>query len=182
MERPFQLAYENRHISGAIWDVEQFNRLFLHVSRTFQRRKKWCKQTGFWNKLNLTCEAQSTPKIIGIFIKVHVFCTSGPNLVILDWIGDELWCRQVQNGVKFYFEIKFDLEGQGQSPPKTIGILKVFYTSGANLVIPAWTGHTLSHRQAGGWPTYTDTNRQTQITTIPEGQNWPCVKGRNAVW
>ena len=31
---------------------------------------------------------------------------------------------QAQNGVKFFdLEVKFDLEGQGQSPQKTIGIL-----------------------------------------------------------
>ena len=34
---------------------------------------------------------------------------------------------QAQTGVNFYFEVKFDLEGQGQLTPKTIGILtKVF--------------------------------------------------------
>ena len=37
---------------------------------------------------------QSLPKIIGILTKM--FCTSGPNLVILAWTGDELWCRQAQ--------------------------------------------------------------------------------------
>ena len=48
---------------------------------------------------------------------------------------------QAKNGVNFYFEVKFDLEGQGQSPQKTIGILtKVFYNFGPNLAIPAWTG------------------------------------------
>ena len=39
---------------------------------------------------------------------------------------------------KFLFEVKFDLEGKGHSPPKTIGILtKVFYIYGPNLVILA---------------------------------------------
>ena len=53
-------------------------------------------------------------------------------------MGDELSRRQAQNGVNFDFEVKFDLEGQGQSPPKTIRILtKVFYTYGPNLVILA---------------------------------------------
>ena len=48
---------------------------------------------------------------------------------------------QTQNGVNFDFEVQFDLEGQGQSPPKTKGILtKVFYTYGTNLVILVWTG------------------------------------------
>ena len=58
-------------------------------------------------------------------------CTFGPNLVILAWTGDELLCRQAQNGATFDFEVKFDLDLRGQSPPKTIGILpKVFYTYG----------------------------------------------------
>ena len=83
--------------------------------------------------------------------------------------------KQAQNGVNFDFEVKFDLEGQGQSTPKTIGILtKVFYTYmtyGPNLVILAWTCYELSHGQ-----TWWRTDRQTQATTIPEGQNWPRVK------
>ena len=38
----------------------------------------------------------------------------------------------------FYFKVKFDLEVQGQLPPKTIGILtKVFCSYGPNLVILA---------------------------------------------
>ena len=94
-----------------------------------------------------------------------VFCTSGPNLVILAWTGDELSHGQAQNGVNFDFEVKFDLEGQGQLPPKTIGILtKVFYTYGPNLVILAGTGDELSRGQAGGWRTHTDahTDRRKQ--------------------
>ena len=104
-------------------------------------------------------------------------CTFGPNLVILAWTGDQLSCRQAQNGVTFDFEVKFDLEGQGQSLPKTIGILtKVFYTCGPNLVILAWTGDELSHGQAHDWRMDGHTDRQTQATTVPEGQNWPRVK------
>ena len=71
---------------------------------------------NFENKLNLTCQAQSTPKTTGILTKV--FSTSGLNLVALAWTGDELLCRKTQNGVNFDFEVKFDLEGQGQSPQK----------------------------------------------------------------
>ena len=56
-------------------------------------------------------------------------------------MGDELWCGQAQNGVNFDFDLKFDLEGQGWLPPKTIGTLtKVFCIFGPNLVILAWTG------------------------------------------
>ena len=51
---------------------------------------------------------------------------------------NELSHGQAQNGVNFDFEGKFDLEGKGQSPLKTIGILtKVFYTCVSNLVILA---------------------------------------------
>ena len=91
-------------------------------------------------------------------------------------MGDELSRRQAQNGVNFDFEVKFDLEGQGQSPPKTIGILtKVFYTYGLNLVILAWMGDELSRGQTW-WRTDGRTDGQTQATTIPEGQYWPRVK------
>ena len=45
-------------------------------------------------------------------------CTSGPNLVILAWTGDELWCGQALNGVNFDGQVKFDLEDQGRLPPK----------------------------------------------------------------
>ena len=79
------------------------------------------------------------------------------------------------------FEVKFDLEGQSQSPPKTIGILtKVFYTYVPNLVILAWTGDELLRGQASAYRTHRwtngHTNRQMQATTIPKGQNWPRVK------
>ena len=65
-------------------------------------------------------------------------CIFVPNLEIVTSIGGELWHGQAQNGVNFDFEVTFDLEGQCQSPPKTIGILtKVFYIYGPNLVILA---------------------------------------------
>ena len=82
--------------------------------------------------------------------------------MILAWRGDELSHRQAQNGVNFDFEVKFDLEGQGQSPPKTIETLtNVFYTYGQNLVILARTGDELSHGQACGYRTHRRTHRQT---------------------
>ena len=76
--------------------------MFLQVSQIFQRRKSDANKRDFENKSNLTCQAQSTPKTIGILTKV--FCT-----------GDELSRGQAQNGVNFDFEVKFDLEGQCQS-------------------------------------------------------------------
>ena len=140
---------------------------------------KFIRKTGFKIENEIEDQDQSISKFIGIL--TQVFCTFCQNLVILAWTGDELSCREAQNGVTFDFEVKFDLEGQGQSPPKTIGILtKVFYTYGPNLVILAWTGDELSRGQASDYRTHgrTDgrTHRQTQATTIPEGQNWPRVK------
>ena len=35
-----------------------------------------------------------------------VFSTSGPNLVILTWTGDELWYGQTQNGVNLTTYVK----------------------------------------------------------------------------
>ena len=140
----------------------------------FQRRKSDANKQDFENKLNLTGHAQSTPKTTGILNKV--FITSGSNLVAVAWTGDELSRGQAQNGVNFDFEVQFDLEGQGQSPRKTIGILtKVFYTYGPNLVILAWTGDELSRGQTW-WRTDGLTDGQTQATTIPKGQYWPRVK------
>ena len=67
-----------------------------------------------------------------------------------------------KTGFKIENEVKFDLEGQGQSPPKTIGILtKVFYTYGPNLVILAWTGDELSRGQASDYRTHGRTDTQT---------------------
>ena len=37
-------------------------------------------------------------------------CIFVPNLEIVIYIGGELWHGQAQNGVNFYFEVKFDLE------------------------------------------------------------------------
>ena len=59
-----------------------------------------------------------------------------------------------------------DLEGQGQLPLKTIGILtKVFCFSGPNLVILAWTGDELSYDKQ-----VIDTHTEIQAMTIPRGQ------------
>ena len=109
-------------------------------------------------------------------------CTSSPNLVVLAWTGDELSLGQAQNGVNCDFEVKFDLEVQGQLPPTTIGILtKVFYIYGPNLVILAETGDELSRGQARDWHTDGHTHTQTQVTTIPEGQYWSRVK-TEGIW
>ena len=74
---------------------------------------------------------------------------------------------------KFWIEVKFDLEGQGQSPPKTKGILtKVFYTYDPNLMILVWTGVVARTNLV----TDGRTDGRTQAMTIPGGQYWPRVK------
>ena len=91
--------------------------------------------------------------------------------MILAWTGDELSCRQAQNGVTFDFEVEFDLESQAQSLPKTIGILtKVFYIYGSNLVILAETGQELSRRQAKGWRTRMDTQTRRRQRQYPKAK------------
>ena len=98
-------------------------------------------------------------------------CISCPDLVILAYRGDKLSCGQAQNEVKFDFHVKFDLEVQDRSPPKTIGILtKVFCTYVSNLVILVWTADELSCRQASDWYTHTDryTDRGDDNTRRPK--------------
>ena len=69
---------------------------------------------------------------------------------------------KLNKGVNFDFEVKFDLEGQGQSLLKTLGILtKVFYIYDPNLVILAERGDKLSRGQARDWRTDGHTHRQT---------------------
>ena len=128
----------------------------------------------FYVKFDLEGQGQLLPKTIGTLTKV--LHTSGPNLVVLAWMGDELSRGQAHNGVNFDVEVKFDLERQGQSTPppppppkkkkktkkKTVGILnKVFYTYGPNLLILAWMGDELSRVQTW-WRTDGLTNRRWQ--------------------
>ena len=156
--------------------TDSVSSVFLQVSQIFQKRKSDANKQDFENKFNLTGHAQSTPKTTGISNKV--FITSGSNLVALAWTGDELSRGQAQNGVNFDFQVKFDLEGQGQSPPKTIGILtKVFYTSKfGDLSLNGWWVIARTNLVTDG-----QTDGQTQATTIPEGQYWPRVKTRKVV-
>ena len=65
------------------------------------------------------------PPNTGILTKLSY--NFGPNLVVLAWTDDELSPGKAQHGVNVDFEVKFDLEGQGQPPPppppqETIGI------------------------------------------------------------
>ena len=140
---------------------------FYWVSLIFQKCKSDANKQDFEFKLILTSQF-NPPQTIGTSTKL--FCTSGPNLAVLPWTGDELLHGKAQNGVNFGFEIKFHLEGQSQSPHKTIGILtEVVYSYGPNLVILAWTGDELSYGQT--W--WSKDGQTVQATTIPGGQYWP---------
>ena len=96
-------------------------------------------------------------------------------------MGSELWSGQAQNWVNSDFEVKFDLEGQGQLPPKTIGILtKVFCIFGPNLAILAWKGPELSRGQASDWHTYRQTDRHTHTDAGNDNTGRPkLASGKN---
>ena len=70
----------------------------------------------FYVIFDLEGQGQLPPKTIGILNRV--FYTSGSNVVILAWMGGELWCGQAQNWVNLDFQVKFDLEDQGWSVHK----------------------------------------------------------------
>ena len=86
----------------------------------------------------------------------------------LAWTDDKLSSGQAQNEVKFDFQVKFDLEGQGRSPFKIIGtLIKVFCICVPNLVILAWRGDELWSRQTRDW----HTDRQTDTHTHTDEGN-----------
>ena len=138
---------------------------------------KFGRKTSFKIKNEFEDQDQSIPIFTGILSELR--CIFGQNLEILTSTGGEWSCEQAQNSANFDFQVKFYLEDQNQSTPKTIGILtKMFCMSGSNLVILAGTSHKLSRGQAHDWRPH----EQTQATTIPEGQNWPRVKIIPCAW
>ena len=128
--------------------------------------------------LRFDLEDQGQPPCKTIGILTNVIHAAGPNLVILAWMDDELWCGQAQNGVNLDFDLIFDLECQCRLLHKTIGTLtKLFCTFGLNLVILAWMGPELSRGQASDWHTdwhtHTDAgNDNTRRPKLASGKNW----------
>ena len=134
--------------------------------------------SGFEIKNWIEDQFQPSPKSVGMWRVLR--CIFVPNLEIVTSIGGELWHGQAQNGVNFDFEVKFDLEGQGQSPKKTNrdlnqGLLHLWSKFGDPSYNGWWviarTGLWLTHGRPDG-----RTHTQMQATTISEGQNWPWVK------
>ena len=71
---------------GAIWDVEQLNRLCFACLANISRRNYDANKHDFKLELDLTFLVKSTfnrKKNLA-----PAFCTSGPNLVILAGMGD----------------------------------------------------------------------------------------------
>ena len=138
---------------------------------------KFGRKIGF--KVENEDEDQNQPSLKFMGTLTVLTCIFGPNLVILAWTANELWGGQAQNEVKFDFQVKFDLEDQGRSSPKTIETLtKVFCTFVSNLVILDWTSGELSCGQAHDWHTHghTDTqdadNDNTRRPKLASGKNW----------
>ena len=97
-------------------------------------------------------------------------------------MNDGLLCGQAQNGVNFDFQIKIDLEVQGQPPSKTvaIGILVYLWSKfgdpGLNEShIIARTNKDLTHGRTDAL-THVRTRRLTQAAIIAKSQNCPQVK------
>ena len=121
---------------------------------------------GFMITYETKAQGLTSPKSIMTLTVLRWFCISGANFDILT---RDLSHGQAQNKVKFNFQV----EGQGQSPLKIIGILTNI--SGPNLVILAWMTNELSRGQTHDWYTHRDiqthkhaqTYRQLQATTLP---------------
>ena len=59
-------------------------------------------------KFDLEGQGQLHPQTLGILTKV--FCTYGPNLVVLGCKDGEFWCREAQNGVIWIFMLNLTLK------------------------------------------------------------------------
>ena len=131
-------------------------------------------------RFDLEGQGQLFLKTIGILTKV--LCTSGPNLLILAWMADELWCGQAPKMCKFGLLSSIWHWRSRSIAPKNnrdlnqavLHLLSKFGVSSLNrwrFMARTSSGLTDTHIDS-----HTHTDRQTQATTIPEGQNWPRVK------
>ena len=128
----------------------------------------WYK-IGFEIKNEIEGQSQSSPKFSGILRVLR--CIFGPNLEILSWIGGEWWHGQAQNMAIFYFEVKFDLQVQGQLTPQTIGFnqgVLLLWSKFGDSSLNGWqviarTNKWLPHTQ-----THTQTNAGNDNTKRPK--------------
>ena len=65
-------------------------------------------------KFDLEVQGQLLPKTIGSLTKV--FCNSGPNLVVLAWMDEELSRGQTQNGVNFDLKLNLTMKVKVNRP------------------------------------------------------------------
>ena len=110
------------------------------------------------------------------------------------WSSYLFWWLSIYSGGQighneiWTFKTKFDFEGQGESTPKTPGILtKVFCIFCLNLVVLAWKGDDLSCGQAWGWHTHGQTHTQTDTGNdnnrrpkLASGKN--IITGSHSIW
>ena len=152
---------------------------YIRTDAKLIRDAKFGRKNRFEIKIETEDQCQSIPKSIGTLTVVR--CIFGPSMK--SWLnGWWLMARtnsQAQNGINFDFEVEFDLEGHGQSPPKTIVILtKVSYTFGPNLAILAWTGPELSRGQASDWRTDWHTHTRTHTH---RRRRWQYLKAKTGL-
>ena len=156
---------ESAHVRNHVECGRVHQTLLLHVPQIFQRRKSDANKQDFEIKLNLTYQARSTPKMMGIL--TMVFYTSGPNLVILAWTGDELSQGQAQNGVNFDLKLNLTLKVNTITPQNNRdlnqGLLHIWSKFGDPSLNGWWviarTSKWLMHTQTD---TQTDRRRQRQ--------------------
>ena len=127
--------------------------------------------SGFEIKNWIEDQFQSSPKLVEIWTVLR--CNFVPNLEIVTAIGGELWHGQDQNGVNFDFGVPFYHEGQSKKTwVLNQGLLHLWSKFGD----PSFNRWWVMARTSIDAHTNGHTDRHTQATTIPEGQNWPRVE------
>ena len=100
-----------------------------------------------------------------------VFCTSGPNLLIIEWMDGELWCGQAQNGVNLDFQVKISPQNNRDLNQGLLHFWSKFgdpSLKGSRVI--ARTRKWLTHRQTH---THTDAgNDNTRKPILASGKNW----------
>ena len=129
------------------WEGHWYSACQIHI-RTRARKSKWT--TGGYGALRRCGCSQSGKRTQFHCLKFRLGSAGEPTICS--------HCYDVLNedGVNSDFEVKFDLEGQGQSQTK------LFCIFCPNLVVLAWTRDELWCGQAQGWRTHTQTDRCRQ--------------------